>query len=258
MNIIFFPGFLASPDELNQLKSELSNAIVSSEMGEAKFLEIDYLNESSVYALRNSPTDWAQGFANQFLSLKLDPLQTILIGYSMGGRLALYLFKELNKLGIQLGHVFALSANPGLNMESPEARSQWVNKWVGKFSDQEKLNEAIEEWDQQLVFNNSAPRKRIGANVSLDLIKTALENFDYQRLDLQPGDLKPLLPKLSLIYGDLDTKYQQIRKQLEGSLGKFNSFSVRNAGHRLHFDNPSNTASVIFQVLKKEFNGAKL
>jgi pimeloyl-ACP methyl ester carboxylesterase len=244
MNLIFLPGFLGDQSDFEEtialLKPKISNG--------AKIIYLDYLNANSKYRLLQEPSEWSAHVVMQMRKENFDFNDTYLIGYSMGGRLALLLLKEsLSVAGLNgFKRVIALSANPGIQQESTIERSAWVKKWVLEFND---FEQGLKKWNEQNIFKNSAQRNKVGRGVTQETVKLALENYDYQRLPLSLKDLKALNDRVRFLFGENDEKYQRIKQQINAELGVNLCFDVPKAGHRLPFDAPSNTASLLQECL---------
>ncbi len=104
-----------------------------------------------------SMQEWANSF-NQRVRHR-NSSRRILLGYSMGGRLALHALAERPQ--IWSGAVF-LSTNPGL--QSPEEKLERVSsdqKWSERFA-HEELTLVLKDWNAQPVFSGSqAPLREL-------------------------------------------------------------------------------------------------
>ena len=215
---------------------------------DAKIFHVDFLNSKSKFKLLENPNLWASKVLKQLSEEKIDLSNSVLIGYSMGGRLALLLLKEsIRNSNLQgFKKVIALSSNPGIPQESLSERTTWIAKWVSEFNDFEK---GLQNWNSQSIFEQSKGRSFVAYGATLETVKLALETYDYLKLPLEPKDLQGFKERIVFLFGEKDEKYQRIKRQLILELGANLCFDVPNAGHRLPFDEPSNTAKAIIQSL---------
>lgn len=200
--IHLFHGFLGHPDDLKFFE----------QFGQTKSYDMKSFDE------------------NEF---KADP-NDILIGYSMGGRVAL---KLASKLGYKIKKVIILSSNPNsLTPSERQSRLVWEEKTKNEML---TLNssEFFRSWNALGIFKNDRPI----AEISSDELKIWAEVFEKYRLSDQADylqDLKNHPDQFAWIVGDLDEKYLNIAKT---SGVKYYTI---NAGHRL-FQRPQEIINVI-------------
>jgi 2-succinyl-6-hydroxy-2,4-cyclohexadiene-1-carboxylate synthase len=155
-------------------------------------------------------------------------MEDILIGYSMGGRIALQLAFDS---GFQVKKLVLINAHPGLEEKERQERAKWEEEVVHRLQESTP-EEFLAWWNALPVFQNDEPIKgNFNRERSLDL-------FHRMRLSEQPN----FLPKLSgyrekvlWIIGKQDAKYRALA---EGRL-KDNHipFIMVEGGHRL-FQHP--------------------
>ena len=181
-----------------------------------------------------------------------------LLGYSMGGRLALYLACYYPH---RFSHLILESSSPGLataaeraaRRQSDEALADWieangieafVNRWEALplwISQQQLSDEVRQQRRQQRVQNNP-----VGLANSLRGMGTGA----------QPS-LWPMLPKLTLptllITGELDDKFVAINQKMESELPNGRLHTIPHAGHTVHLEQPSlfETAVISFLLQAK-------
>ncbi len=183
-----------------------------------------------------SPSD----FPTNGIELPLSPEELLshgkdltLIGYSMGGRIAL-LFAALYPE--RVAQVIAISANPGINDEERAAREKWEEKWLAAMTEPDFL----EHWYNQPLFNSLRSSPHFSAMMARRK-KTNLERarklFATYRLSTQPN-LWNLLHKMParFYFGELDTKYLPIHAKLKNMGVK--SQLMPGCGHALHIEQP--------------------
>ena len=187
--------------------------------------------------------DWTEDFCNQVES-EANEEKSILLGYSLGGRLALHACIHRPDLWQS---VVVVGTDPGLG--SSEEKNQQLTSdrnWADRLK-KEPLDQLARDWDEQNVFcgiENQAPRN--------------FNELDPNRLSQQfevfsKGLQQNLVPKLAelkrppvlFISGEKDQKYQVIGEKLAKSSSVFRSEVVADAGHRVPWENPESFARVL-------------
>ena len=149
---------------------------------------------------------------------------TRLIGYSMGGRIAMELFLRAPD---KFSNLYVLASHPGLEFkEDIEQRVLWENNWVKKLDYPDTF---INEWNQQDIFKNDNPisfPKR-----PINQIKKCIETWGLSKQDYLVPKLKRFNDKIVWLIGSEDKKY----KVIAGNSIKehFYAHCVTGAGHRL-------------------------
>lgn len=186
-----------------------------------------------------------------------------LVGYSMGGRLALYLAltrpQRWTRLVIE-------SASPGI--EDPlerDERRELDEKQAGKLQN-EGVKAFLQSWYEQPLFKSLKRDKarfrelleRREMNDPVELVKS----LRAMSAGVQPP-LWDKLPQLGipllLIAGDQDAKYQQIAQRMASQCKDASLALVANAGHNVHVENPIEYAKLLRQFLadQSEVNHGK-
>ena len=168
---------------------------------------------------------WVDDFCNSVETLA-GREKSFLLGYSLGGRLALHAClsrPDLWKSAIVVG------ADPGL--ESEEEKKLQLDrdrKWAERLK-REPLEKLVDEWDAQSVFcgiGNQAPRNL--GEMNPDRLSHQFEVFSkgiQQNLVPKLAELKR--PPVLFVSGEKDHKYQGIGEKLAKSSSVINSPSSR-------------------------------
>lgn len=206
----------------DRLKAEISDLeVVAEDLYAKQFVGFD---------------DWTEDFCNRVES-EANGEKSILLGYSLGGRLALHACisrPDIWQAAILVG------ADPGL--ESEEEKKLQLDRdrnWAEKLK-REPLEKLVDEWDAQSVFcglENQAPRN-LG---EMDPTKLT-QQFEFFSKGLQQN----LVPKLAelksppvlFLSGEKDKKYQQIGDELAELCPVVESRWVEDSGHRVPWENP--------------------
>lgn len=177
----------------------------------------------------------------------------ILIGYSLGGRIAMYYSCFASHKG--LAGLVIEGGNPGLlSLGSRQQRLLHDQRWASDFQ-QYALEHVLTKWYQQPIFADLSEQEK------LSLIAQRHENngqviakmLDATSLGRQPCLTEQLMQyvdnnHLPLCYlcGEYDLKFQQIAKE--------NHFPLRTisaAGHNAHRANPKEYAQQLISFLKE-------
>ena len=171
-----------------------------------------------------------------------------LLGYSLGGRLALHAY--LARPDLWSGAII-VSADPGLS--SPEERGLQLRKdrqWAERFRS-ECLESLMEEWDALPVFcgmPNTAPRNL--KDLKPEKFSTLFEVFSKGRQrDLLPELRELKKPPILFISGQSDEKYTQIGKGLSETCPMVEHQIIPKAGHRAPWENPESFAEMVREFM---------
>lgn len=194
---------------------------------------------------------------NALSKLGIGQGEAVLLGYSMGGRIALYLALS--------GYFSALvleSASPGL--QDPVEREQrrasdealatsierdgvraFVERWekLPLFASQEKLPLETREALHRQRLNNRAS----GLAQSLRGAGTGIQPPLHDRL---PALHLPVL----LLAGELDAKFSAIARSMAGALPQAQLCIIRGAGHTIHLERPGEFDRLVGTFIQQRRN----
>ena len=190
----------------------------------------------------------AAAYLHQQLKSAVENQKVFLVGYSLGGRLALDYVLRYRPENVQ--GLILEGANLGLPTENERA-TRWQNDqhWAQRFA-QESLFKVLDDWYQQPVFAHLNVQQRAqfiaqrnhnnGNKIAQMLRATSLAK---QR------DFRPLLNELPcpLYYlcGEKDLKFQQMARE-----SGVEPLLIANAGHNAHQENPTEFARVLTQIIE--------
>lgn len=171
-----------------------------------------------------TPNDW------DFLR-DIEPREEVILGYSMGGRLALQQLLD----GPRFEKAIIVSA--GLNLEDGrEARRERDEAWARRFEN-DPWDDVMRDWNAQRVFGGHTIERR---------------ERDYDRRELarqlreqSPGVLPPLAPRLReiavpvlWIAGERDHSYVEVAHRAASLLPNAELWICPGAGHRVPWEQP--------------------
>nr|WP_277606818.1 2-succinyl-6-hydroxy-2,4-cyclohexadiene-1-carboxylate synthase [Aeromonas sp. MR7] len=186
--------------------------------------------------------------AHQWLCDALKALgieQYRLVGYSLGGRLALY-HASRSPAGLQA--LLLENCHPGLPLAERAARIEHDERWARRF-EREPLTEVLADWYRQGVFADldEAARARQAAR-RLGNEGTAVASMLRATSLGQQPDLAPWLGDTRLpvtwLSGSRDHKFHQLACQLVKQGCNINHLTL-DGGHNLHASQPETFAQLL-------------
>ncbi len=188
---------------------------------------------------------WGERF-NQLARQRGKPC--LLVGYSLGGRLAMHALAAPDSPW-QAG--LLVSAHPGLSdPEQIAARRRWDAAWARRFRS-EPWPEVLQAWDAQPIFSGSSPVARADEGFNRDLLARALETWSPTRHQLADGTLQTR--PLTWCCGALDSKYAALYAKLPKEGLPWQQICLSSAGHRLPWDLPEDFGRLLDQAWQRRF-----
>lgn len=207
--------------------------------------------------------DWAQKVGRR-LAAKMAQATTangagkkILLGYSLGGRLALHLLLAAPKF---FDGAIIVSANPGLvSGDERTLRRRADDIWAAKFLTQ-PWPALMAEWDAQAALrpppkpaSDAVVLERPESDFDRTLLAQALRTWSLgAQRDLR-HDLTTLTLPIEFVTGQTDIKFTAIAQDLVKlpARSKRELVVVPNAGHRVPWDAPSQFSAVVANFLAR-------
>lgn len=228
MNLFFLHGFLGQSSDWHQFSNKFQNAHC--------FFE-------EIKPLLNSPSpfwDWAENFYKN--KRDKENQKNILIGYSLGGRLAMH--AVLAKESFWQGAII-VAANPGL-LSKEDQQNRWHSdqKWIQRFQN-EPWEGVMKDWNQQKVFDHSQnmPSKQNLMPHEVPLLReqatTLMKNFSLGKQENLQHKLRHIKTPILWITGENDKKFTCLAREICDENQNFSHAVVPHAGHRVPWDNPS-------------------
>ena len=175
--------------------------------------------------------------------LSLQGIEKIhLVGYSMGGRLALYFAMTYPEM---IEKLVLESANPGIDAETERTERVALDDKLAARLRRDGMGAFLEFWYNIPLF------------ASLNEYPILKDELIHKRADQDPENMARILSELSpgrqpslwarltelkmptlLIAGELDKKYCRITSQMGATKPEFRSVVVPGCGHNAHRENP--------------------
>ncbi|MEO5968680.1 MAG: alpha/beta fold hydrolase [Bdellovibrionia bacterium] len=198
------------------------------------------------------------------------PSPRVLLGYSLGGRIALHALIQSPE---NWTAAIIVSANLGFKgngwMSERQDRVRADENWAQKF-ETEQWADVVSEWDAQAVFHqpqrveylskdqDSAERgvpPRYEKDFSRMRLGNSLRNCSLgHQKDLRP-DLRQLQVPILWISGEQDAKYRSIAQEAVELNPRFKSVVIPGGGHRIPWERPKEFAQSVADYLEELNNG---
>jgi 2-succinyl-6-hydroxy-2,4-cyclohexadiene-1-carboxylate synthase len=177
------------------------------------------------------------------------------VGYSLGGRIALYLALRYPDF---FQKVVLESASPGLKNEKEiEERIKEDTQWA-QILEKDKLQDFVRDWYKQSIFANLEKHQKfqdlIDARMKNDPALLA-ESLRILGTAQQPSlweELSQLSMPVLLIVGELDTKFKNIAAEMVLKNHNFHPKVIEACSHNIHFQNPLLYTNIIQNFVDKE------
>ncbi|WP_342543196.1 2-succinyl-6-hydroxy-2,4-cyclohexadiene-1-carboxylate synthase [Paenisporosarcina sp. FSL H8-0542] len=250
--IIFLHGFTGSSKTWVPIIEQLPDSvrcITVDLMGHGK---TDSPSDANRYIMYDQVMDLHELF------LFLNVTNFSLVGYSMGGRIALAYALAFPK------HVKRLvleSASPGLQSEADRLARITADEKLAKKMESEGLSSFIDFWQDIPLFHS---QKKLG-EIKLHSIReermqqavsglaNSLKGMGTGRQPSYWSRLNELKITVIIITGELDEKFTIIAKQMTELIRYSQHLEVSGAGHAIHVENPVQFATIILEQVLERF-----
>lgn len=175
-----------------------------------------------------------------------------ILGYSMGGRLALALTHVMPE---KVQFLILESTSPGIDV--PEARKQrrlWDLEQAGLIR-KLGMEEFVNQWYNQPLF------RTLHTHPQFELLKSKRRHNSAYKLSMvmryagtgSMGDYRHVIRTFTrpalYICGELDKKYVQVAQELKHINPAVTMHIVQNAGHNVHFEQPRRYLEIVNEFL---------
>jgi 2-succinyl-6-hydroxy-2,4-cyclohexadiene-1-carboxylate synthase len=244
--VLFLHGFMGSSADWREIMAALGDrafCVAADLPGHGASLGLTteaYTSEGSARAVINT----------------LDELEVehpIIVGYSMGGRLALYLALRYPE---RFAGLFLESASPSLESVSVREGRRTADGSKAKRLESGDLEAFLRDWYRQPIFASLAweeqlPRRTIEVRRHNDPEELA-RSLRGMGAGSQPslwGELEGLCVPVLALAGGLDEKYVRVSSRMAGINPRIESVVVPEAGHSVHAETPAAYISLLGRFL---------
>ena len=246
--ILFLHGFMGSHYDWNELAQSLSKKY--------SCLLLD-LPGHGKNTFENFPVQNFGDLSSFILNHLKKEQPCFLLGYSLGGRIALDL---LSRAPGQFKKVIVESCHPGLETNIlRQARIKSDQELLSNIHSKSDFNNFLIKWYNLELFGSLSKKDSFHKllarrkNNSLKEIKKSLQTFSLGRQD----NLLPLFKKnktpILYISGEKDKKYTQIGKLFTKEVPNSFHQSVNGASHNTHFEDPKTFEKKVTLFLENDF-----
>lgn len=180
---------------------------------------------------------------------KLGIAKADILGYSMGGRLALSLAQ---KYPAKVRKLVLESSSPGLMEDERKERIQHDEK-LAAFIEERGIKDFVDHWENIPLFNSQASlpkasRERIRAQRLKNSQQGLANSLRGMGTGMQPSwweDLEKLELETLLLTGSLDEKFCLIAQKMSERLPKCRWQTVEGCGHAIHVEDPEKFVTIV-------------
>ncbi|KYG67467.1 hydrolase [Bdellovibrio bacteriovorus] len=248
MNLIFLHGFLGRPSDWALVKAYLP-------FGDVHIYTPDYLKDPQL-GPQNSFETWAENFVKWTEKVVGGTKQNILVGYSLGGRLALHALEKKPDLWKK---VVLISTNPGIEDaqhedigRSEERQKRWLSDayWAEEFA-KSPWETVLRNWNSQPVFKGGAAEPpRVETDFSREVLSLILTQWSLAQQRNMREVIAKYVQKIHWLVGETDEKFMALTEQLKNQIRELQVDVVMGAAHRVPLDNPKGLGERINKLLK--------
>lgn len=176
-----------------------------------------------------------------------------LVGYSMGGRVALH---HALKYAKQIQSLVVISANPGIESDNERSARAEADKVLAGEIRSKGLAWFVERWYAQQLFaplRQSLDFEKIQgrrASGSVNGLSRALESFSVGLQKSRWDALSTLKMPVLAIAGELDRKYAAIAARIADLCPRGKQSIISGAGHAVHLERPQELARAVQAVIE--------
>lgn len=183
----------------------------------------------------------------------MTPARFHLMGYSMGGRLALYIATRYPEIVQSLTLV---SASPGLKTEAERAERQARDNALADKIEANGMAWFVDYWESLPLWDTQSP------DLKANLRARRLENSEIGLANSLRGmgtgvmpslwdDLSNLPMPVNLVVGEHDAKFVAINQEMAEKIPNCNLTIIDNAGHACHLEHPRKFSQIALDFLNQ-------
>lgn len=180
--------------------------------------------------------------------------KTDILGYSMGGRLAItFAVKYPNKVR----RLILESSSPGLETEEERADRRIRDNKLSQFIENKGIEEFVRYWEDISLFQS---QQKLPEKVRQEVRQRRLRNSPIGLSNSLKGmgtgsqpswwnEIQNISVPVLLITGSLDEKFCRIAGEMTKRVKNSQWISVENCGHAIHVENPEKFGTIVNEFL---------
>lgn len=188
-----------------------------------------------------SMTEFARAFCEEVKRVDASPT---LVGYSMGGRLALHALLQEPDLWQK---AVIISGHPGLQREEEKSVRRVADaEWAAQVlkGDWKKF---LHDWNEQSVLSGGESPSRRGLEIRRSAVARSFVDWSLgQQNDLR-SKLSQISCPVSWLVGRDDAKFLRLAKEIENDFSACELSVVEQCGHRIPWSHPDVVVDAILQ-----------
>ena len=168
-----------------------------------------------------------------------------MLGYSMGGRIALYTAISNPDRFLTL---ILESCTAGVDDRAN--RLEFENRWSRRLRES-SMKEFLPEWYSMVLFKTIREQplfaellNRRAQNDPMALSRVMV-NLGSAKMPSMWSDMSELDIPIHYIYGEMDIKYKKLVSRMKKHAKNMTPHKIKNSGHNSHFENPDEFCNVI-------------
>lgn len=244
-DIVFLHGFTGSQDDWSDLREKLNT--------QYKSKALDIIGHGERASAQNlADYDMVQ-VALQMIAQC--PEQFHLVGYSMGGRLALYIATHYPDI---VQSLTLISASPGLKTETERQARRESDDALADKIETNGIEWFADYWENLSLWDSQSPELK--ADLRQKRLKNSPTGLANSLRGMGTGampslwdDLASLPMPVQLIVGELDKKFVAINQDMADLIPNVTLEIIADAGHAVHLEKPD----AVIATLKRFLNSQK-
>lgn len=245
---MFLHGFLGSHRDWSSIVENLGHS--------HRCLALDLPGHGATH-VTGGPDDYSfLSFATAIINIvdSLDAATFSLVGYSMGGRLALYL---ASIYAMRIDSLVIESASPGLrSAEERAARRAQDEQWA-RMLDRGDMATFLDHWYAQPLFESLHRDEARYSKLLADRMNNRPHELAMALRGMGPGSQQPLwnewagnhIPTL-LVVGEADAKYRGIADEMASLCREAVVEQIPGSGHNVHYERPDSYTTALTRFLE--------
>jgi 2-succinyl-6-hydroxy-2,4-cyclohexadiene-1-carboxylate synthase len=177
----------------------------------------------------------------------LAPSSFTLVGYSMGGRIALH---AALALGDRVDRLVLIGASPGIADPAEREARRVADQRLAERIERSRIEEFVVAWATTPVLGEQPPE--VAAAAHADRLRNTPWGLARALRGLGTGALPSLWDRLgelripvTLVVGERDHKFAGLAEQMASRMAQPETVIVPGAGHAVHLEAPERTAAII-------------
>lgn len=177
-----------------------------------------------------------------------------LLGYSMGGRVAL---SYVVRYSDRVQRLLLESASPGLALKEEREARKLADDALAEKILQNGIASFVEKWENIPLF---ATQKKLPLNVQQEIREERLMQREIGLANSLRGMGTGIMPALwdkltnvnlpvTLITGALDEKFVKLNEQMLTCFSKAKHLTIPAVGHAIHVENPTKFATIVKETI---------